>query len=192
MKSTTDSVIPGPTSATPTASVTAKPSCSPASMAPTPPTPPAPPPEFTRNSPAPHKSSTSSANVNATFSTTDAVVNGLQWAGGMTSPSTWGSATYTPNATTTNTGVFVADNAITCSLLVQNTGINQVTLEKLHFRLQRDSATGGSASQATITLASGNLTASGPGVQALSGQQRSIQLRLRSLHHPHRCHACCR
>ena len=53
-------------------------------------------------------------------------------------------------------------------MLVQNTGINQVTLEKLHFRLQRDSATGGAANQATITLASGNLTASGPGVQALS------------------------
>ena len=45
---------------------------------------------------SPHKSSTSSANVNAIFSTTDAVVNGLQWAGAMTSPSTWGSATYTP------------------------------------------------------------------------------------------------
>jgi len=117
---------------------------------------------------APHKSSTSSANVNATFSTTAAVVNGLQWVGAMTSPSTWGSAVYTPNASTTNTGVFVADNAITGSLLIQNTGTNQVTLEKLHFRLQRDSATGGAPNQATITLASGNLATSGPGVQALS------------------------
>jgi hypothetical protein len=116
----------------------------------------------------PHKSSTSSANIDATFTTSDAVVNGLQWAGGMTSPATWGTATFIPNATTTNNVVFAADNAFTGSFFIQNTGTNEVTLEKLHFRFQRDNATGGSANQVTITLASGNLAASGPGVQALS------------------------
>ena len=116
----------------------------------------------------PHKSSTSSANVDAIFSTSDAAVNGLQWAG-MTSPTTWGSATFIPDATTTNNLVFAADNAITCSFFIQNTGAHEVTLEKLHFRLSRDSATGGAATQVTIALAGGNLAASGPGIQALSG-----------------------
>ena len=140
----------------------------------------------------PHKSSTSSANVNATFSTTDAVVGGLQWVGGMTSPSTWGSATYTPNATTTNTGVFVADNAITCSLLVQNTGINQVTLEKLHFRLQRDNASRRLRESGDDHLGEWQFDRFRARSAGLVRQQRSLQLRLRSLHHPHRCHACCR
>lgn len=115
----------------------------------------------------PHKSATSWANVNASISTSDAVVGGLQWTG-MTSPSTWGSATFTPNATNTSNLVFAADNEATVSFLIQNTGTNDVTLETLHFRLQRDNATGGSPSQITISLASGDLSASGPGVQTLS------------------------
>jgi len=86
----------------------------------------------------------------------------------MTSPATWGTANLLPAPTTTNNLVFAADNAATASLVIHNTGSGQVTLEKLHFRLQRDNAAGASADRVTIALESGDLSSSGPGIQTLS------------------------
>lgn len=114
----------------------------------------------------PKKSATSFTNVNARLSTTSATVGSFQRSA-MSSPSAWGGEAFLPPASTGNDMILMADNEATISYFIENTGLGNVTLEKLHFRLQRDNATGGSADQITIALASGDLTSSGPGVQPL-------------------------